>query len=109
MINSKTSERFFAKNNGDRPQNVGAGTLISQEVVSANYDFYLISQQTTRGTVVPNHYKIIYSDSKMEEGILQEIAFSQCFNYANWTGSIKVPGVLQYAKKLSKFKAEVLA
>ncbi len=65
MINSKTSERFFVKNNGDRPQNVPAGTLISEGVVSLNYDFYLISQKTTRGTVVPNHYKVIYSDSKM--------------------------------------------
>jgi len=34
--------------------------------------------------------------------------FSQCFNYANWTGSIKVPGVLQYAKKCSRFNSDAL-
>jgi aubergine-like protein len=44
----------------------------------------------------------------MEEGILQELCFSQCFNYVNWTGSIKVPAILQYAKKCAKFNAEVL-
>jgi aubergine-like protein len=44
----------------------------------------------------------------MEEGKLQELTFSQCFNYVNWTGSIKVPAVLQYAKKCVKFGAEVL-
>lgn len=76
--------------------------------MSKNYDFYIVSQQSNRGTTVPNHYKVIYSDSNIEEGILQEIAFSQCFNYVNWTGSIKVPAILQYAKKASKFAAEVL-
>lgn len=44
----------------------------------------------------------------MEEGILQELCFSQCFSYVNWTGSIKVPAILQYAKKCAKFNAEVM-
>jgi aubergine len=44
----------------------------------------------------------------MEEGILQEIIFSQCFNYVNWTGSIKVPGILQYARKAANFHVDVL-
>lgn len=44
----------------------------------------------------------------MEEGVLQELIFSQCFNYVNWTGSIKIPGPLQYAKKLAKFAGEAL-
>jgi aubergine-like protein len=44
----------------------------------------------------------------MEEGVLQELIFGQCFNYVNWTGSIKVPSVLQYAKKSAKFSSEVL-
>jgi len=107
MINCKTSERFFA---GDRDQvrNVQAGTLIAEDLVSPNYDFYIISQQSNRGTSVPNHYRVIYSTSKLEEGKLQELTFSQCFNYVNWTGSIKVPAVLQYAKKCVKFGAEVM-
>ena len=36
------------------------------------------------------------------------ILFSQCFNYVNYTGAIKQPGVLQYAIKCAKFGAEVL-
>ena len=68
----------------------------------------MVSQFSNRGCTVPNHYKVIYCDSKMEEGFLQEIIFSQCFNYVNWTGSIKIPGPLQYAKKLAKFAAETL-
>lgn len=45
----------------------------------------------------------MYSDSEMEEGVLEELIYSQCFNYMNWTGSVRVPGVMQYAKKLATF------
>lgn len=65
----------------------------------------MVSQFANRGCTVPNHYKVIYTDSKMEEGVLQELIYSQCFNYVNWTGSIKVPGILQYAKKCVHFSS----
>jgi len=104
MVNTKTSERFFTEDGG----NVRAGTLINSEIVSKEYDFYMVSQNSNKGCVVPNHYKVIYSNSKMDEGKLAELIFGQCFNYVNWSGSIKVPGILQYAKKSAKFNAEVL-
>ena len=80
MINVKSSERFFTE--GDiNVRNVPAGTLISTDIVdhlststisiSNYYDFYVVSQASNRGSTVPNHYKVIYSDSKLEEGVLQ--------------------------------------
>lgn len=108
MINVKTNERFFSGDGKGGAHNVDAGTLVSSGLVSPNYDFYIVSQRSNRGCSVPNHYKVIYSDSEIEEGILQETAFSQCFNYVNWTGSIKVPAIMQYAKKLAKFSSEVM-
>jgi len=107
MINLKTCERFFTAGENNI-RNVPAGTLISTDIVSNFYDFYVVSQTSNKGSIVPNHYKVIYSDSKLEEGILQELVFSQCFNYVNWTGSIKVPGILQYAAKCVKFNSEIL-
>lgn len=104
MVNTKTSERFFTENG----ENARAGTLINSEVVSNDYDFYLVSQNSNRGCIVPNHYKVIFNNSKMEEGVLSELIYSQCFNYVNWSGSIKVPGILQYAKKCAKFHSEVI-
>jgi hypothetical protein len=103
MVNVKTSERFFTE--GDNVRNVPAGTLVASEIVTNYYDFYVVSQGSNKGATVPNHYRVIYSDSKMEEGVLQELIFSQCFNYVNWTGSIKVPGILQYAEKCAKFNS----
>jgi hypothetical protein len=107
MVNVKTSERFFTEGDSN-VRNVPAGTLVASDIVSNYYDFYVVSQASNRGSTVPNHYRVIYSDSKMEEGVLQELIFSQCFNYVNWTGSIKVPGILQYADKCAKFNSEVL-
>jgi hypothetical protein len=32
--------------------------------------------------------------------------FNQCFCYANFTGLVQTPAILQYAKKLAKFVSE---
>lgn len=64
MINVKTNERFFGEREG-KASNPPAGTLICQGLVSQNYDFYLISQESRKGTAVPNHYKVVYSESKV--------------------------------------------
>lgn len=56
---------------GNSAKNVPAGTIISENIVSKNYDFFMVSQFSIRGSTVPNHYRVIYSDSKMEEGVLQ--------------------------------------
>ena len=106
MVNLRNSERFFTA--GNEIKNVPPGTLVSSNIVSKDYDFFIVSQQSFKGSIVPNHYKVIACNSKLEEGHLQELIFSQCFNYANWTGSIKVPAILQYAKKCARFNAEVL-
>jgi aubergine-like protein len=42
----------------------------------------------------------------MSEGTLQELFYSQCFNYMNWSGSVRVPSVCQYSRKISTFVAE---
>jgi len=69
MVNVKPNERFFAdktSNATTEVTNVPAGTLVCKDLVSENYEFYIVSQQPTRGTTVPNHYKVIYSNSKLE-------------------------------------------
>lgn len=70
LVNTKSNERFFQMQGGSA-KNVPAGTIISENIVSKNYDFFMVSQFSTRGSTVPNHYRVIYSDSKMEEGVLQ--------------------------------------
>lgn len=104
QLKDLTNERFFVKGENDRDfTNPHAGLLVSKTIVSDNYDFYLCSQKPRTGCTVPIHFNVIYTDSPMEEGVLQELLYTQCFNYANWTGSIKIPAIMQYAKKFARF------
>lgn len=106
-VNKNSKQKFFSQ--GRTTTNPGCGTLINSKIVSKNYDFYLISQYCNRGTVKPIHYKVLYTDSKMEEGVLQELIYCQSFNYMNWSGSIRVPSVLQYAIKLASFVSKYIS
>lgn len=65
MIDKKPSEKFFGSYDG-KVSNPSAGTLINSQVVSDNYDFYLVSQFSNRGTTIPIYYNVIYSNSKIE-------------------------------------------
>jgi aubergine-like protein len=101
-LDKNTSQKFFSSKGRD-VINPSSGTLVNSEAVGKNFEFYLIAQQCNRGTVKPTYYKVAYCDSTLEEGVIEELIYNQCFNYMNWTGSIKVPSMLQYAKKLGSF------
>ena len=103
MADKHSKQKFFPINSIKNPT---FGTLVNEKVVTEKYDFYMISQQCNRGTVKPIHYRVLYNDSNTEEGVLQELLYIQSFNYMNWTGSIRVPSVLQYAEKLAKFAGD---
>jgi len=64
LINVKTVTRLF-QNNGQYGSNPPIGTLIRSDIVSDNYDFYLLNQQS-KSALAPNHFEVIYSTSKME-------------------------------------------
>ena len=63
----------------------------------------MIGQQCNRGSVTPTRFKVLYNDSNIEEGKLAHLIYSQCFNFQNWTGSVRLPAPSLYAKKLSTF------
>lgn len=107
VLDKNASQKFFIEKGNDISNPI-SGTLVNSEAVGKNFEFYLIAQQCNRGTVKPTYYRVAYTDSQLEEGVIQELIYSQCFNYMNWTGSIKVPGTLQYAKKLGAFVGQYI-
>lgn len=52
-------------------------------------------------------YKVAYDSSNQEvpHEALKIITYEQCYNYPNWSGSIRFPATLQKANKLAKFVA----
>jgi aubergine-like protein len=85
-VDRKVSQKFFTAVNG-RVSNPQYGTVINHTVTSKNYDFYMVAQNCNKGTATPTYYKVIYNTSK-SKGLLQELFYSQCFNYMNWSGSV---------------------
>lgn len=103
VIDKRITQKFFAIEGSRQLQNPPPGTLVDNTIVSRYYDFYLIAQNVTRGTATPTHYKVIYDNSGLPGEILQELVYSQCFAYMNWSGAIRIPAPCQYAHKLSSF------
>jgi aubergine-like protein len=107
MVDKNSSQKFFMER-GSEVVNPASGMLVNSEAVGKGFEFYLIAQHCNKGTVKPTYYRVVYSDSTLEEGIIEELLYTQCFNYMNWSGSIKVPSILQYAKKLGEFAGQYL-
>jgi aubergine-like protein len=105
VVDRKVSQKFFSSN-GNRVSNPQYGTVVNSGVVSRNFDFFMVAQNCNKGTATPTYYKVIHNTSRLNEGQLQELLYGQCFNYMNWSGSVRVPGVCQYSRKLSTFVAE---
>ncbi|CAL8111645.1 unnamed protein product [Orchesella dallaii] len=83
-------------------QNPEPGTIIDHTITRKYlYDFFLISQLVREGTVSPTHYVVLEDNSNISPDLIQKFAFATSFMYFNWTGSVRVPAMCQYAHKLA--------
>lgn len=73
-----------------------------------SYDFFLISQDVRQGTVAPTSYNVIHDTSGWSADKIQLFTYKQTHLYYNWSGCVRVPAVVQYAKKLSVLVSEFL-
>jgi hypothetical protein len=62
-LDKKPTTKFF-KRMDNRTVNPNAGTLVRNEVISTEGDFYLISNQNRMSAVVPVYYKILFNNTK---------------------------------------------
>ena len=67
---------------------------------SPRYDFFLVSQSVTQGTVNPTSYNVIHDTSGLQPKHVQMLTYKLCHLYYNWPGGVRVPSVCQYAHKL---------
>jgi len=81
--------------------NPPAGTVVSEKIVSDNFDFLLVSQNVNQGTCTPTHYNVIYDTTGLSQDVFWQLTYNQCYNYYNWNGGVRVPAPVQYAHKLA--------
>jgi aubergine-like protein len=108
----KSNVKMFFYNGGSQEKysNCPPGTIVDEHIVNDELsDFYMISQRTNQGVAQPVHYYIAFDDFGVDRNDLYTLIFKLSYLYFNWTGSIKIPGPCQYAKKLSQLMGEKLS
>lgn len=99
VVTKRISDRF-AINTERGLSNPSGGLLIADDVVKSDRaNFFLVAQKVTQGTATPTHYEVVYNDTNIKLEELYELTYNLTFSYTNWTGAVKVPGVVQYAHK----------
>uniref|UniRef100_A0A8C6WCL3 Piwi-like RNA-mediated gene silencing 4 n=1 Tax=Nannospalax galili TaxID=1026970 RepID=A0A8C6WCL3_NANGA len=106
VVRKRCTPRFFVETS-KTVQNPPLGTVVDSEATRpAWYDFYLISQTTSQGTVSPTYYNVIYDDNVLKPDHMQRLTFKLCHLYYNWQGLISIPAPCQYAHKLTFLVAQ---
>lgn len=47
----------------------------------------------------PTHYIVLHDNSDIKPDVIQKFAYACSFMYFNWSGTIRVPAMCQYAHK----------
>jgi len=109
VVQKRISTRIFTHVNNRDQMNPAPGAILDHSITSKDlFDFYLVSQHVTQGTVTPTHYIVVYDDSNFKPDQLQRLSYKMTHLYFNWSGTIKVPAPCQYAHKLAFLTGQYL-
>ena len=55
--------------------------------------------------MTPTHYFVHMNESYQDVGRqeLEDLTYGMCYMYSNWSGSIRVPSVVQMAHKIAEY------
>lgn len=104
VVNKRINTRLFYQRRNPSP-----GTVVDDVItLPERNDFYLVSQSVRQGTVSPTSYNILRDESGLSADRLQQYTFKQTHLYYNWSGTVGVPAVCQYAHKLATLAGQYL-
>ena len=105
LVNTKTTYKFFEKNDKGF-SNPEGGLLIIDGITNRNFfEFYIQPQQVTGGSATPTCFHVAYGNLNFPE-MIPKFTFDLCHLYSNWQWTIRVPNVLKGAEKLSKMTSK---
>ncbi|XP_037029496.1 protein aubergine-like [Bradysia coprophila] len=97
VVSKRINTRFFKGGINPNP-----GTVVDDIVtLPERFDFFLNSQYVRNGTVSPTNYNVLYDTSGLSPDRLQILSYKMTHLYYNWSGTLAVPAVCQYAHKLA--------
>ncbi|KAK4035484.1 hypothetical protein OUZ56_027572 [Daphnia magna] len=100
VVQKRINTRLFHSAR-DAINNPPPGTVVDHTVTRRDWwDFFLVSQFVTQGTVSPTHFIVVH-DGGMKPDNLQKLAYKMTHMYYNWPGTVRVPAPCQYAHKLA--------
>jgi len=106
IVSKRIGTRFFHPTSRGA-NNPPCGTVVDNTVtLFERFDFFLVSQKASRGTVSPTSFNVIEDDTKMTPDDHQKLAYALTHLYYNWTGNLRVPAPIQYAHKLAYLVGE---
>jgi aubergine len=79
-----------------------SGTLIKGAQLLDYKTFYINGRAPPYSTPKPVRYIVIQSDEQLKNVPMERLMWNLSHDYANWTGPIKVPSVIQMAHKLAE-------
>lgn len=102
IVSKRINTRYFI--NGRNP---APGTVVDDVItLPERYDFFLVSQSVRQGTVSPTSYNVLYDNMGLPPDKIQILTYKMTHLYYNWSGTLRVPAVCQYAHKLAFLVAE---
>lgn len=88
VVKKRINARFFAQRGNDL-MNPPCGSVIDTVVTRSEwFDFYLIPQSASQGTVNPTHFNIIYDTMGLKAEHYQRLSFKLTHMYYNWPVSL---------------------
>lgn len=97
IVNKRVKTRLFYNE-----RNPPCGTVVDDVITSpVKYDFFIVSQHVTRGTVTPTSYSVIDDTVGLDADKMQRLTYKLTHMYYNWSGTVRVPAPCQYAHKLA--------
>jgi aubergine-like protein len=96
VVQKRISTRVFAQGPEHGIINPKPGAIVDTGVTSKDmFDFFIVSQHVSQGTVTPTHYVVAYDDTNYKPDYLQRLSYKMTHMYYNWSGTIRVPAPCQ--------------
>ncbi len=75
----------------------------NEDKTGKKFDFYMIPHKANVATAQPVKFSVQYNSTSLGTEDIEKLTFDLCCGYFNFSGPIKVPAPVMYAKKIATY------